>query len=118
MPHILIYERTSLFTAELQRSFNAIADVQVRWAPHLIDFKSQARFASLVLMHVEELDLKTLDLVQELKEQTSCPWLLLLKDQAPELEWTLRELGADAVLLDTVQKSRLIELVKRMVWQG
>lgn len=118
MSLIIVHESTSHWTAEFQRHFLGRETVSVRWFPYAEQLDSSIRSESGhgIIVWVTEANRSALERIQQLNELHSRFRIVLLVNGAePRWEWLARELGADVVLADTVEKHRVTTAVDRLL---
>lgn len=112
---LLIYERRSRWTAELERHFSGNDQLLIRWRPHQDDLLEEARDAEAALLVADGSDAE-LQLIIQLKQ--SAPALrmgCLVSEAASNWEWLARELGTDFVLPDTTEIQRVAWSIERLI---
>lgn len=115
MTHVLVHEPTSRWTAELQRHFRRTANVSIRWVPCgdelLMDRAREAENCLFVI--VAKADEAALERLHQLDSRLPNAAIIVLADDPPvNWEWQARELGADVLLPDTVEKRRVTTAVE------
>jgi|GEM_PF-3487285 hypothetical protein len=112
---LLIYERSSHWTAELERLFSGRDQLSIRWRPHKDDFLNEALDADTVLIVADGSDAE-LGLIRHLRQASSVLGIgCLVSNSALNWEWLARELGADFVLPETTEIQRVAWSVERLI---
>jgi DNA-binding NarL/FixJ family response regulator len=114
---LLVHEPTSHWTAALERGLGPRRDWQVLWKPYAGDLLDACRNSDVrAVVMAASGDEQSLDLLREVRAAAPGAQILCLaEDDRPDWEWLARELGADAVLPDVVEESRIVSAVARLI---
>jgi len=111
MIRVIIHERSSLWTAELERRLSGQTDLSFRWHPYRSDLLQNALNAEIMVLVVSPDD-DSLDLIRELRRcNQSARLICLVETDALDWENLARELGVTGILPDVAMKSDVAELV-------
>lgn len=114
---VLVFEPTSHWTAELERAGGTGPQMLVHWKPYPADLLQECRAQPprVIVLSVSPGD-ESLDLLRNVRESAPAARLVCLVEGDPaEWEWLARELGADVVLPDSVEKQRVVTAVGRLL---
>ncbi|HWL10845.1 MAG TPA: hypothetical protein VNQ76_20730 [Planctomicrobium sp.] len=115
MARIFVHEPTSLWTAELERTFATQRDVSFRWHPHASDLLNDASQADVMVLVVSPED-ASLDLIRGIRSRNSAARLIcLVNEEEPDWEHLARECGVTSILPDVSVKFRVIELIEQLL---
>ncbi len=113
MASVVVVERRPRWAPELRRQFSA-DEIPVRAARSFDDGLARTTFDGLLVVDLA-VDLEAC--LEHLGRQRGCAnaihVIALVDDRTAELEWTLRELGAKAVLPNTTTGERLASVCRR-----
>lgn len=114
-PSVLVLEESPFWSAELSRQF-VKEPLSLRMRPRVQDVPQLLSTGTVGLLLVGlEIDLPSvLRLLASLRERFyQVSTIVLLTENNRELEWSLRELGADDVILMPVSGERLAGVIRR-----
>jgi len=114
-PSVLVLEESPFWSAELSRQF-VKEPISLRMRPRVQDVPELLSTGTVGLLLVGlEIELPSvLRMLSGLRERfQTVTTIVLLTDENRELEWFLRELGADDVILMPVSGVRLAEIIRR-----
>ena len=119
-PSVLVLEESPFWSAELSRQF-VKEPISLRMRPRVRDVPELLETGTVGLLLIGlEIELPSvLRLLSGLGERLQkIATVVLLTDENRELEWSLRELGADEVVFMPVSGERLAGIIRRYLFDS
>ena len=113
--HVVVLERESALTAELERAFLESPEITFRWIPYLIDLTPylEIHHCDLVIADCSKPDKSLLTQLGDLCLKHR--FLVTIPDNELSFELLLRELGVVSVFPAQFETAKLIRSVKKLL---
>jgi len=112
---VLIFESTSHWTAELERSWEGQQAMEIRWRPHRDDLIAEVPLATLAVLVVSP-NQEAIELIHTVRTVAPhCQIVCLTTAESRDWESFARELGGTAILPDVTSKEIVRETLERIL---